>query len=309
MIREFRENFLSRYVKKISSSSHKKLLHQHTTQKKKLTPPHQNKKYMFLLQLGGSSLAKKLSSSLSSSCRCYSTFYSRSSSFSSNQHQLRSRSSSNSSRRRRMSTINVTTEAKKKQPKEDKTGDNGGGGGEYNPEKTAIVNGKKYRKCACAIVFNDSGSHVLVGERAGKSGSWNLPQGGMEPKETTAEAATRELYEETGISLDSSKNKKNIEVELVAVLENDDAYAYSAGGWLEKKGLAGQRLEFAVFRCKTSVDPMEFVNLEGLDGEPAEFTQMKWMSLDECVESVWEAKKKAYEKMRVNVEPIVRKHF
>ena len=36
---------------------------------------------------------------------------------------------------------------------------------------------------------------------------------------------------------------------------------------------------------------------------------MKWMSLDECVESVWEAKKKAYEKMRVNVEPIVRKHF
>ena len=265
---------------------------------------------MFLLQLGGSSLAKKLSSSLSSSYRCYSTCYSRSSSFSSNRHQLRSSSSSNSSSRRRMSTINVTTEAKKKQPKEDKTGDNGGeGGGEYNPEKTAIVNGKKYRKCACAIVFNDSGSHVLVGERAGKSGSWNLPQGGMEPKETTAEAATRELYEETGISLDSSKNKKNIEVELVAVLENDDAYAYSAGGWLEKKGLAGQRLEFAVFRCKTSADPMEFVNLEGLDGEPAEFTQMKWMSLDECVESVWEAKKKAYEKMRVNVEPIVRKHF
>lgn len=263
---------------------------------------------MFLLQLGGSSLAKKLSSSLSSSYRCYSTCYSRSSSFLSNRHQLRSSSSSNSNRRRRMSTINVTTEAKKKQPKEDKTGDNGGGG-EYNPEKTAIVNGKKYRKCACAIVFNDSGSHVLVGERAGKSGSWNLPQGGMEPKETTAEAATRELYEETGISLDSSKNKKNIEVELVAVLENDDAYAYSAGGWLEKKGLAGQRLEFAVFRCKTSADPMEFVNLEGLDGEPAEFTQMKWMSLDECVESVWEAKKKAYEKMRVNVEPIVRKHF
>lgn len=184
-----------------------------------------------------------------------------------------------------------------------------GGGGEYNPEKTAIVDGKKYRKCACAIVFNDSGSHVLVGERAGKSGSWNLPQGGMEPKETTAEAATRELYEETGISLDSSKNKKNIQVELLSVLENDDAYAYSAGGWLEKKGLAGQRLEFAVFRCKTSADPMEFVNLEGLDGEPAEFTQMKWMSLDECVESVWEAKKKAYEKMRVNVEPIVRKHF
>jgi putative (di)nucleoside polyphosphate hydrolase len=204
------------------------------------------------------------------------------------------------------SSPTAITKAKKQQPKEDKTE---GGGGEYNPEKTAIVDGKKYRKCACAIVFNDSGSHVLVGERAGKSGSWNLPQGGMEPKETTAEAATRELYEETGISLDSSKNKKNIQVELLSVLENDDAYAYSAGGWLEKKGLAGQRLEFAVFRCKTSADPMEFVNLEGLDGEPAEFTQMKWMSLDECVESVWEAKKKAYEKMRVNVEPIVRKHF
>ena len=209
-------------------------------------------------------------------------------------------------RRRRMSsTIAEASKGnKKKQPKEDKTSD--ANGKEYDPEKTAIVNGKRYRKCACAIVFNDSGSQVLVGERAGKSGSWNLPQGGMEPKETTAEAATRELYEETGISLDSAKNKNNIQVELVTVLENDDAYAYSAGGWLEKKGLAGQRLEFAVFRCKTSVDPMEFVNLGGLDGEPAEFTQMKWMSLDECVESVWEAKKKAYEKMRVNVEPIIR---
>ena len=218
--------------------------------------------------------------------------------------------SSSSSRRRRRrrrmsSTIAEASKGnKKKQPKEDKTSD--ANGKEYDPEKTAIVNGKRYRKCACAIVFNDSGSQVLVGERAGKSGSWNLPQGGMEPKETTAEAATRELYEETGISLDSAKNKNNIQVELVTVLENDDAYAYSAGGWLEKKGLAGQRLEFAVFRCKTSIDPMEFVNLEGLDGEPAEFTQMKWMSLDECVESVWEAKKKAYEKMRVNVEPIIR---
>ncbi len=217
-------------------------------------------------------------------------------------------SSSRRRRRRRRRMSSTIAEAskgnKKKQPKEDKTSD--ANGKEYDPEKTAIVNGKRYRKCACAIVFNDSGSQVLVGERAGKSGSWNLPQGGMEPKETTAEAATRELYEETGISLDSAKNKNNIQVELVAVLENDDAYAYSAGGWLEKKGLAGQRLEFAVFRCKTSVDPMEFVNLEGLDGEPAEFTQMKWMSLDECVESVWEAKKKAYEKMRVNVEPIIR---
>lgn len=257
------------------------------------------------LQHGGTSLIK-----LTSVVSCYC----RSSSYSCYYHHLHHFKRGGGGYRggggRRMyssSSPTAITKAKKQQPKEDKT--EGGGGGEYNPEKTAIVDGKKYRKCACAIVFNDSGSHVLVGERAGKSGSWNLPQGGMEPKETTAEAATRELYEETGISLDSSKNKKNIQVELLSVLENDDAYAYSAGGWLEKKGLAGQRLEFAVFRCKTSADPMEFVNLEGLDGEPAEFTQMKWMSLDECVESVWEAKKKAYEKMRVNVEPIVRKHF
>ena len=132
------------------------------------------------------------------------------------------------------SSPTAMTKAKKQLPKEDQTE---GGGGEYNPEKTAIVDGKKYRKCACAIVFNDSGSHVLVGERAGKSGSWNLPQGGMEPKETTAEAATRELYEETGISLDSSKNKKNIQVELLSVLENDDAYAYR---WVVRKERVGR---------------------------------------------------------------------
>ena len=70
------------------------------------------------------------------------------------------------------------------------------------------MNGKRYRKCACAIVFNDSGSQVLVGERAGKRVGLGLPPGGMEPKETTArEAYLRELYEETGISLDSLKVK------------------------------------------------------------------------------------------------------
>jgi len=191
--------------------------------------------------------------------------------------------------------------------------------GYYDKEKTVVVNLKRYRKCACAIVFNDNGL-ILVGERSGKNkGQWNLPQGGMEAKETTEEAAVRELYEETGIrssikggddkNKNNKKNKNDIECALIETLANDDEYAYEAGGWLTQKGLAGQRLEFAVFHCKTLLDPMEFVNLQGLDGEPQEFTQMKWMSLDEAVDSVWEQKKKAYEKMRVNVMPIIKREI
>eukprot|EP00039_Didymoeca_costata_P025478 m.13504 g.13504 ORF g.13504 m.13504 type:complete len:98 (-) comp4868_c0_seq2:516-809(-) len=63
-----------------------------------------------------------------------------------------------------------------------------------------VVDGKRYRKCASALVINDHGL-VLVGERVGKPGSWNMPQGGMDEGETPAQAASRELYEETGIKL------------------------------------------------------------------------------------------------------------
>ena len=48
-----------------------------------------------------------------------------------------------------------------------------------------------------AVVRNDRG-HILLGRRS-DDGSWGLPAGAVDPGEQPAEAALREIYEETGI--------------------------------------------------------------------------------------------------------------
>ena len=54
-----------------------------------------------------------------------------------------------------------------------------------------------YRPCVGSLLFNANGL-VLVGERGDAPGAWQMPQGGIDPGETPAEAALRELKEEIG---------------------------------------------------------------------------------------------------------------
>ncbi|MBL8022141.1 MAG: RNA pyrophosphohydrolase [Leptospirales bacterium] len=60
---------------------------------------------------------------------------------------------------------------------------------------------KPYRPNVGIVVFNASGL-VLAGERIDLPGIFQLPQGGLEEGEDPAEAAKRELFEETGLKLD-----------------------------------------------------------------------------------------------------------
>jgi 8-oxo-dGTP diphosphatase len=65
--------------------------------------------------------------------------------------------------------------------------------------------GKLITDVAVAIVRNTSG-HVLVAERTARQiapGFWELPGGKIEPGETAAQAAARELAEETGLVAES----------------------------------------------------------------------------------------------------------
>ncbi|MBT3553753.1 MAG: RNA pyrophosphohydrolase [Rhodospirillaceae bacterium] len=57
-----------------------------------------------------------------------------------------------------------------------------------------------YRPCVGIFLINDAGK-VLVGRRIGaEADAWQMPQGGIDAGEEPAEAALRELEEETGTS-------------------------------------------------------------------------------------------------------------
>jgi 8-oxo-dGTP diphosphatase len=52
---------------------------------------------------------------------------------------------------------------------------------------------------ACAVVVNDSGRVLLV--RRADTGKWSLPAGAIDPGEQPADAAVREVYEETAVHI------------------------------------------------------------------------------------------------------------
>ena len=60
---------------------------------------------------------------------------------------------------------------------------------------------KHFRPCAGAIVFNKDGKVFLGSRIETANDSWQFPQGGIEAGEIPAEAAYRELYEETGLQV------------------------------------------------------------------------------------------------------------
>jgi putative (di)nucleoside polyphosphate hydrolase len=55
----------------------------------------------------------------------------------------------------------------------------------------------KYRR-GVGIMLLDRRSWVFVGNRIDTPGSWQMPQGGIDPGETPRQAALRELHEEVG---------------------------------------------------------------------------------------------------------------
>lgn len=85
-----------------------------------------------------------------------------------------------------------------------------------------------FRPNAGIVVFNKEGK-VLLCQRSDKAGAWQFPQGGIETGETPAEAAKRELQEETSL--------KN--VILVQTLKTLPAIAFRRKYWLPQKPAVG----------------------------------------------------------------------
>ncbi|KAK3284591.1 hypothetical protein CYMTET_7760 [Cymbomonas tetramitiformis] len=156
---------------------------------------------------------------------------------------------------------------------------------------------KKYRECAGAVIFDRKG-RLLVGERKDKPGAWQFPQGGLDSGETPVQAAWREMHEEVGIT--------ESQVVLVETIEESMTYDVN-GGWLAKEGFAGQRMFWTLFLLKDDVDnPADVCNLEtGVNGEPAEFTSVKFSSWDEVIGGIVQFKRACYERLAHLATPIM----
>ena len=145
----------------------------------------------------------------------------------------------------------------------------------------------QYRPCVGVAVFNDKGQ-VWLGKRLGQSGpyTWQMPQGGMDAGETPEIAAARELWEETGISLEM----------VTPIGEIKDWLFYDFPpeykGRKATKNWRGQRQRWFAFRFHG--DPSK-IDLKAHG--PQEFSQWKWGELSKTPDLIVPFKRKVYEQL------------
>lgn len=149
---------------------------------------------------------------------------------------------------------------------------------------------KPYRPNVGIIVFNQQGE-VLAGERTNVLGAWQFPQGGIDEGEEPKAAALRELYEEVGIA-----NPKLVkESEEWLYYDFPDSLKLSKG----MRAYKGQMQKwFLVFWNHSATE----CNLEV---DQREFTEVKFMELSECVNSVVEFKRDVYRQLYTIFSPAI----
>ena len=137
---------------------------------------------------------------------------------------------------------------------------------------------KPYRRCVLAVVRNKEGLY-LVGERAGKPGSWQLPQGGIDSGEQPRQALVRELREEVGCG------------DVRFICEADDWVSYDFPMDISAPIAAeycGQRQLWFLVEFLAGKSP----DLQKADGE---FSALGWMPRAEILEGIIAWKRSSYE--------------
>ena len=135
----------------------------------------------------------------------------------------------------------------------------------------------EYRSCVVGVFVNDKGL-VLAGERADAPGSWQLPQGGVDPGESVIQAIYREMREELGCDA----------FEIVDQSSREIKYRFPEGLKAKvAKRYCGQSTTWFKLKFKKDAAP----DLAKADGE---LKSTKWLPPAELTEGIIEWKRAAY---------------
>lgn len=148
-----------------------------------------------------------------------------------------------------------------------------------------------YRPCVGLMLLNREGQ-VFVAQRVDvRGGAWQMPQGGIDPGETPAQAAMRELEEEIGTA--------NAEI----LAESACWHSYDLPPWLIPKvwggKFRGQTQRWFLLRFLGSDDEID------LTRHHQEFQAWRWADLAELPDLIVPFKRDVYDKVIAEFRPLV----
>lgn len=139
---------------------------------------------------------------------------------------------------------------------------------------------RAFFRAGVGAVITDGRGKVLVFERSDSPGSWQFPQGGLDPGEEPAAAVLREVEEETGI--------RSPLLRLLVVAPEPLSYELPVHLRNAKLG-RGQTQYWYLFRLLAP----EAVGL----GHGLEFRRWRWVSMEESVGMTVEFRRSLYRRL------------